>query len=98
MADPLIGTTALVDLIAQDTQLPRTRVQAVLDALANRASIHLAAGCRVRLPGIGILSTYQTQARTGTGPNGQPYSVPPKTRAKFTPSAGLLCQDDTDGQ
>lgn len=75
-----LGHTELVEQLAEITQTPRTRVQLILDALALLASDSLAHGHRVRIKGIGILAAKASPARTGQGPNGQPYSVPARRR------------------
>jgi DNA-binding protein HU-beta len=76
----MLGYTELVEQLAEITQTPRTRVHLILDALALLAGDELGQGRRVRIKGLGILSAKDTPARTGQGPNGQPYSVPARRR------------------
>ena len=63
--DNTLGTTALVETLAQASETPRARVRWVLECLALIAADALSQGQRVRIPGIGILEARETKAREG---------------------------------
>jgi nucleoid DNA-binding protein len=86
---PTIGTTALRDRLAQASETPRTHVHLLLECLALIVADELGQGHRIRVPGIGILEARATKARQGTGPDGQPYSVPARRRVRLRPDRAL---------
>ena len=85
----LIGSTELRDRLATYSQTPRARVHLLLDTLAIAVADELAQGHRVRIPGIGILDVRETPARSGTGPDGTPYSAPARRRVRLRPDRAL---------
>jgi DNA-binding protein HU-beta len=87
--DNTVGTTELVSLLAQASETPRARVHLVLECLALIAADALGRGKRVRIPGIGILDAPISAPREGTGPDGQPYSVPARRRVRLRPDRAL---------
>jgi DNA-binding protein HU-beta len=79
----------LIDAVAASTHMTRERVRLVLDALALHLADELGQGRRVRLPGVGILSTRETPAKEGVTGFGQPYSVPARRKVKLAVAASL---------
>ena len=97
----LLGTTELVDTIARSANLHRPVVRDVLDHLEQTVTEALRQGRRVRLPGLGILETRETAARTGTSPArpGHParaWSRPAGRRPVCAPAATLPAARDAD--
>jgi DNA-binding protein HU-beta len=89
ITDNTVGTTELVSLLAQASETPRARVHLVLECLALIAADALGRGKRVPIPGIGILDAPISAPREGTGPDGQPYSVPARRRVRLRPDVAL---------
>lgn len=89
MPNKLHGKRALIAEVAELAQIPRPDVARVLDALADSIELTLQSGGRAKLPRIGMLSTSETAARSGTGPDGTPYSVPARSRVRFRVAKSL---------
>lgn len=79
----------LIAALAEATELNKTKVELVLDALATVVSHDLALGETVTLPGIVKLVPKEREACTGRNPRtGEPVEIAAKTviTAKVVPS------------
>lgn len=70
--------------------IPKTHVEAVLDALATTTQNAMAKGDEVTLPGIGIVAVTERKARTGRNPRtGETIAIAGKRVPRFTPAKKL---------
>jgi DNA-binding protein HU-beta len=58
----------LVDLVAQQRNIPRPQVEATIDALLEAIASHLAKGERIDLRGFGAFLVRESGPRTGRNP------------------------------
>lgn len=80
----------LIDIVSGDTDLAKSAVKAVLDAVGETAQKTLAAGEEVTLPGIGKLTVSQRAARTGRNPQtGEEIKIAAKMAPKFSAAKAL---------
>lgn len=80
----------IVDAIALQTNLSKTTVRLVIDALPDAASSFLKKDGSVTLPGIGKLKVATKAARTGRNPRtGESVQIPAKTVVKFSASKAI---------
>lgn len=80
----------IVDALARKTNLSKTSVTLVLDALPSVVSDALIAEGNITLPGIGKLKTATRAARTGRNPRtGEVVNTPAKVVVKFSAAKAL---------
>lgn len=81
----------LVAHVANDVNLPRTKVGPVVDAAVQRIVSYLQSGEEVRIHGLGTFSVKETAERAGRNPaTGEPITVPAGRKVKFKPAKGLV--------
>lgn len=82
--------TELVERLAECVPLSPADVRRVLGYLEDICTVALAAGDRVRLPGLGTLEVVDRAARTGRNPQtGEPVEIPARSVVKFKPAKSL---------
>ena len=80
----------IVEAIALQTNLSKTNVRLVLDAMGSVAGDLLQKDGTVTLPGIGKLKVANKAARTGRNPRtGETVQIPAKTVVKFSASKAI---------
>jgi DNA-binding protein HU-beta len=80
----------LVTVIADETELPRTKAAEVIDAVFNAIEKALKEKEEVRLVGFGTFATAQRKASTGRNPRtGEEMSIPASTSVRFKPGKAL---------
>lgn len=81
----------LVAHVANDVNLPRTKVGPVVDAVIGRIIGALQSGDEVRIHGLGTFSVKETAERAGRNPaTGEAITVPAGKKVKFKPTKGLV--------
>ena len=88
----IVGKSALVDAIAEETGLAKKTVATVVDALTREITDAVGKnGARVRLAGLGTFDVVERAARTGRHPRtGEPMTIAAKRRLRFRAAAGAL--------
>lgn len=80
----------LIDTLAEETNLPKSQVGRVLDALTKTVTDELQLGEEVTLHGLGKFSPAHRKARTLNSPLvGGEKHIPASTVAKFKPAKAL---------
>lgn len=80
----------LIDKLATEAALPKTKVKEVLDAFVKSVSEGLATAGKVSLPGLGNFSTTVRKARSGRNPKtGETIQIAEKTSVKFKAATQL---------
>lgn len=77
----------LIACIASDTNLPKAKIELVVNSLIMQLKNSLANGENLTLAGFGTFSTRDRKERTGRNPQtGEPLNIPKKTVPTFTPA------------
>ena len=77
----------LVKFLADESQMPSSMVQSVLDALGPVIRTNAANGYTITVPGLGRFAEKVRSARPARNPNtGLPVDVPASTTLAFKPS------------
>lgn len=86
-----INSQKLAREIAGAVNITETQAAQVLGYLASRLAVHLSAGMRVRLYGIGTFSVRERKARTGVNPRNptEKIQIPAVKVVKYTASSTL---------
>jgi DNA-binding protein HU-beta len=85
-----MNKTDLVNSIAKETGLSKSKSGEVVDAFVNAVSESLKNGEKVTLVGFGTFDTTHRNARKGRNPkNGDIIDIPAKTVAKFKAGSSL---------
>ena len=76
--------------VAEDIDMPRSKVAEVLDAVLGAVEASLKAGQEVRLTGFGSFSTSVRKASTGRNPRtGEAMAIGESTSVRFKPGKAL---------
>jgi DNA-binding protein HU-beta len=76
--------------LAEEHELPRKQVEALMNGLVEAVTETLSNGDKVRLSGIGILQVKDRAARMGRNPaTGEQIKIPASRKLKFTASKEL---------
>ncbi len=79
-----MNKTELIAKVAQETQLPKGKVQAVLDGIINSIGDSLKSGDKVSFVGFGTFEVAQREARTGRNPQtGASIKIPARKVVRF---------------
>ena len=85
-----MNKTDLVNSIAKETGLSKTKSNEVIDAFVNAVSESLKNGEKVTLVGFGTFATSTRSARKGRNPkSGEVIDIPAKTVARFKAGSAL---------
>lgn len=85
-----LNKAQLIDVVAKETSLKKTEVEACLKGIINAITNELADGGDVTLIGFGTFKTSTRNARTGYIPRTrEQIEIPAKTVAKFKPGKNL---------
>lgn len=80
----------LIDKLASEAALPKTKVKEVLDAFVKAVSEGLNTSGKVALPGLGNFSKTVRKARAGRNPKtGETIQIAEKTSVKFKAASQL---------
>lgn len=80
----------LIDKLASEAALPKTKVKEVLDAFVKAVSEGLSTTGKVSLPGLGNFSKTVRKARAGRNPKtGETIQIGEKTSVKFKAASQL---------
>ncbi|RLE17815.1 MAG: DNA-binding protein HU [Acidobacteria bacterium] len=87
-----MNKTELIAKVAQETELPKGKVQAVLDGIINSIGDSLKSGDKVSFVGFGTFEVSHRDARTGRNPQtGAAIKIPARKVVKF--KAGKQLKD-----
>ena len=76
----------LIERIAQETNVPKVKVKAVVQKTLEILAQDIASGEKTNVPGFGTFITTERPATTNTNPEtGETVEVPAKTVTKFRP-------------
>lgn len=82
--------TDLVEDIAQETSLSKTKAKEAVDALLESLSQELSSGSKVTLTGFGTFQVKEQKAKRGRNPQtGEVMKIPAKNVVKFSPGKAL---------
>lgn len=82
-----MSKTSLVESIAATTDISKSTIAKVLDALPEALSAEIVANGRTVIPGVCSIAKKDRPARTGRNPaTGQPLEIAAKSVNKFTPN------------
>jgi len=82
--------TDLVEDIAQETNLSKTKAKEAVDALLESLSQELSSGSKVTLTGFGTFQIKEQKAKRGRNPQtGEVMKIPAKNVVKFNPGKAL---------
>jgi DNA-binding protein HU-beta len=82
--------TDLVEDIAQETNLSKTKAKEAVDALLESLSQELSSGSKVTLTGFGTFQVKEQKAKRGRNPQtGEVMEIPAKNVVKFSPGKAL---------
>jgi DNA-binding protein HU-beta len=85
-----MNKTDLVNSIAKETGLSKTKTNEVVDAFVSAVSESLGKGEKVTLVGFGTFTTSKREARKGRNPKtGEVINIPSKTVARFKAGSDL---------
>ena len=80
----------LIDKLASETALPKTKVKEVVDAFVKAVTEALSSTGKVSLSGLGNFTKTVRPARTGRNPKtGDPIQIAEKTAVKFKAASQL---------
>jgi DNA-binding protein HU-beta len=81
----------IIDAVAEDVGMPRSRVELVVNATLGRIALALAAGDKeVKLTGFGTFKVVQRLERPGRNPStGEPVMIPARRGVKFVTGSHL---------
>lgn len=84
------GKAEIIDGIAENTEIPKTTVAAVLDDFVDYLTETLMAGDEFAYPGLGKFSAKLRPARQGVNPStGEQITISARRAVKFTVAAKL---------
>ena len=82
--------TDLVEEVAQETNLTKTKARQAVDALLESLSNELSSGSKVTLTGFGTFQVKEQKSKKGRNPQtGQVMTIPAKNVVKFNPGKSL---------
>ncbi len=82
--------TDLVEEIAQETNLTKTKAKEAVDALLDSLSKELSSGSKVTLTGFGTFQVKEQKSKRGRNPQtGEVMTIPAKNVVKFSPGKSL---------
>lgn len=85
-----MNKTDLIDKLATEAALPKTKVKEVIDSFVKAISEGLSTSGKVSLPGLGNFSKTVRKARTGRNPKtGETIQIAEKTSVKFKAASQL---------
>lgn len=85
-----MSKTELVDKLATQVALPKTKVNELLDAFVKVVSESIANGDKVALPGLGSFTKAVRKARSGRNPKtGETIQIAEKMSVKFKAASQL---------
>jgi DNA-binding protein HU-beta len=85
-----MSKTELIDKLAAEVALPKTKVKEVVDAFVKAINEGLATNGKVSLSGLGNFSKTVRKARSGRNPKtGETIQIPEKTSVKFKAASQL---------
>lgn len=85
-----MSKTELIDKLAAEVSLPKTKVKEVVDAFVKAINEGLATSGKVSLSGLGNFSKTVRKARSGRNPKtGETIQIPEKTSVKFKAASQL---------
>lgn len=85
-----MSKSELIDRLASEAALPKTKVKEVLDAFVKAIGEGIASQGKVSLPGLGSFTKTVRAARTGRNPKtGEAIQIAEKTSVKFKAASQL---------
>ena len=82
--------TDLVEDVAQETNLTKTKARQAVDALLESLSKELSSGSKVTLTGFGTFQIKEQKSKKGRNPQtGEVMTIPSKNVVKFNPGKSL---------
>lgn len=85
-----VGLRQMAAMLAEDHDMPRRQVEAILNDFVTAFTDHLKAGTKVRVNGIGIFQVRDRPARTGRNPaTGEQIQIPASRKIAFRPAKEL---------
>jgi DNA-binding protein HU-beta len=85
-----MSKSELIDKLAADVSLPKTKVKEVVDAFVKAINDGLAASGKVTLSGLGNFTKTTRKARSGRNPKtGETIQIPEKVGVKFKAASQL---------
>jgi len=82
--------TDLVEEVAQETNLTKTKARQAVDALLESLSKELSSGSKVTLTGFGTFQIKEQKSKKGRNPQtGEVMTIPAKNVVKFNPGKSL---------
>lgn len=86
-----IGIEKMIDLIAKDTRISKTNIEAVFNSLSNVIVDNLMQGNRVQFTNFGVFELKQKAPRTGRNPRtGEVIKIDARNCPVFTPARKLI--------
>jgi DNA-binding protein HU-beta len=90
-----MNKTELIAKVAEETELPKGKVQAVLDGIINSIGDSLKSGDKVSFVGFGTFEVAKRDARTGRNPQtGASIKIPARKVVRF--KAGKQLKDNVN--
>lgn len=90
-----MNKTELIAKVAEETELPKGKVQAVLDGIINSIGDSLKSGDKVSFVGFGTFDVAKRDARTGRNPQtGASIKIPARKVVRF--KAGKQLKDSVN--
>ncbi len=90
-----MNKTELIAKVAEETELPKGKVQAVLDGIINSIGDSLKSGDKVSFVGFGTFDVAKRDARTGRNPQtGASIKIPARKVVRF--KAGKQLKDNVN--
>ncbi|MBW8269499.1 HU family DNA-binding protein [Caldovatus aquaticus] len=89
-APAAVGLRQIAAELAEEHEMPRRQVEAILNDFVAAVTNHLKAGAKVRLGGIGIFQVRERPARIGRNPaTGAQIQIPASRKIAFRPAKEL---------
>jgi DNA-binding protein HU-beta len=89
-APETVTLKTVFEQIAEEQELPRKQVQAIMSAMVASVTNHLKQGNRIRMSGLGILEVKARDARMGRNPaTGEPIQIEASKKIAFRPAKEL---------
>ncbi|GGG46983.1 DNA-binding protein [Caldovatus sediminis] len=89
-AGTAVGLRQMAAALAEDHDLPRRQVEAILNDFVTAFTDHLKAGAKVRISGLGVFQVRDRPARTGRNPaTGEPIQIAASRTIAFRPAKEL---------
>jgi len=90
MARKPMGKTDLIDMVAKEAKIEKTKAKAAIEMTIDIVMKELKKGGRVQLTGFGTFSTTRRKKRTGVNPKtGAKITIPARKVPKFTAGKAL---------